>query len=116
MSVQDINTHVDADLDDIEAKLVRTPDFFFTRRGTLDEVEVHQRIRVTDPNLVDWRILVQIEENAELLGHIIPDEDDKRFLRENPIPIVVLGKLLNLLQEHFGLPEIGGAAKKSFPI
>lgn len=113
MSVHDINgTHVDADLDQIEAGLTQRPDYYFTRKGKLDDKDVTQRIRVTDPNKVDWRILVTLEENAELLGHIIPSEDDKRFLRENAIPIEVLGVLLQQLQDHFGLPEIGRGAKK----
>jgi hypothetical protein len=113
-NVTDINSRVDLDLDDVEAKLEHRPDYFFTRKGKLDGEAVTQRIRVTDPNKLDWRILVTLNENAELLGYIIPDSADKVFLRENPIPIEVLGILLGKLQEHFGLPEIG--RRKQLPI
>lgn len=119
-NVYDLNSRVDVDLDVVEAGLQKRPDFFFTRKGNLKNEEtgeleaVTRRIRATDPNKLDWRILATLTENAELLGHIIPDPRDKEFLRENPIPIEVLGILLTKLQEHFGLPQIGG--RKSLPI
>lgn len=120
-NVVGINSRVDLDLDAEEQKLPQRADYFFARKGFVlgddgVKVETTKRIRVTDPNKVDWRILVTLEENVELLGHIIPDEDDKIFLRDNSIPVELLLVLMKKLEEHFKtLPELGGG-RKSLPI
>ena len=120
-NVTDINSRVDLDLDAEEARLPTRPDYFITRKGTVagddgQKVETTKRIRITDPNKVDWRILVTLEENVELLGHIIPDEVDKVFLRDNAIPVELLLVLMKKLEEHFKtLPELGGG-RKQLPI
>lgn len=116
-NVVGITSRVDFDLDVEESKLDVRPDFYFTRKGTKKNEEtgvteeVVQRIRVTDPNKVDWRILVKLEQPIELLGYIIPDHEDKVFLRENPIPVELLLVLMRKLESHFTLPELGGGRK-----
>ena len=128
-NVVDINSRVDVDLDAEQSKLDKKPDFYFTRNGRTpaeghtwelaDEGnESHwkpvenYRIRVTDPNLVDWRILATLEEEVEILGHIIPDEEHKEFLRHNAIPIAVLAILVEKIIAHFGRPKQLGTGKR----
>lgn len=119
-NVTSLNSHVDLDLDSVEAGLEQRRDMFVTRRGkvlnpdTSEYEDVQKRIRITDPNRVDWRILATLESNIEVFGHIVPEIEDKEFLRENPIPIEVLGILVDRIGKHFGMPEIGG--RKTLPI
>jgi hypothetical protein len=120
-NVRDINSKVDLDLDAEEAKLPTRPDYFVTRRGLItdpqtgEETQGTKRIRFTDPNKVDWRILATLNDNAELIGHIVPDAEDKAFLRSNPIGIELLLRLLEKLKDHFkSLPELGGG--KQLPL
>lgn len=128
-NVVDINSRVDVDLDAEESKIERKPDFFFTRNGrvpaegyswdTADEdVEDNWRpvekfrIRVIDPNLVDWRILAGLDEEIELLREIIPEEEHKEFLRHNKIPVAVLEVLVKKIVGHFGRPDALGTGKR----
>lgn len=117
-NVVNFDSVVDVDLDVEQSNLPKRRDFYFVRKGKVEvdgvKQDVTQRIRVTDPNLVDWRILATLEDNIEILRHIIPDEDDKIFLRENPIAIELMGVLVQKIGKHFGMPEIGG--RKSLPI
>lgn len=128
-NVVDINSRVDVDLDLEETKLEKKPDFFFTRDGRMPAEGVSdpdperdedwapvakRRLRVTDPNLVDWRILAGLDDEVEILGEIIPEEDDKVFLRNNPIPVAVLEILVKKIIAHFGRPDALG--KKRLPI
>lgn len=127
-NVVDINSRVDVDLDAEESKLEKKLDFHFTRNGrkpaegkTWDDADekvdedwtaAQVRIRVTDPNLLDWRILATLEEEVEIIGHIIPDEEDKEFLRHNVIPIAVLAILVQKIMGHFGRPKELGSGKR----
>lgn len=116
-----INSKVDLDLDAEESNLPQRPDYFVTRRGKIRNAETGEtevgtkRLRFTDPNKVDWRILATLNDNSELLGHIVPDPEDKEFLRNNPIGIELLLVLMKKLEGHFkSLPELGGG--KQLPI
>lgn len=128
-NVVDINSRVDVDLDLEESKLEKKPDFYFTREGRMPlegiadpdpENEAHwgpvtkRRLRVTDPNLVDWRILAGLEDEVEILREIIPDENDKVFLRNNPLAVAVLKILVDKIIAHFGRPDALG--QKRLPI
>jgi nicotinic acid phosphoribosyltransferase len=69
-----------------------------------------RRIELSDPNMVDWKILAEMEAPVELLRHVTTSEEDRKFLRDNPMPIILLKEVMDRFARHFGLPEMGKGA------
>jgi hypothetical protein len=128
-NVVGITSRVDFDLDAEEQKLEKRPDLYVTRVGRVPkegidpeeldpdnpdhwETGVKVRLRITDPNRVDWRILVGLDDEIELLRYIVPEESDKDFLRNNVIPVELMLVFVKKIVSHFGRPEAMGTGKK----
>lgn len=67
-------------------------------------------IELGDPNLVDWKILAEMQQPIELLRHVTKSDEDRKWLRDNPLPIEGLHRLMDKYAAHFKLPELGKGA------
>lgn len=64
-------------------------------------------IQMIDPNDLDWRDLINIEDPSHFLRYAIA-EDDKAWLREQAIPGWKFAKLIEGYVQHYGLDEQQG--------
>jgi nicotinic acid phosphoribosyltransferase len=67
-------------------------------------------IELGDPNLVDWKILAAMEQPIELLKHVTKSDEDRAWIRNHPLPIEGLHRLMDKYAAHFKLPELGKGA------
>lgn len=93
-----LNEKVTVNLDTIEYE---TPDekFSFVLAG--------RRMELDDPNLVDWKILAELQAPIELLKHVTQSDEDRAWLRTHKLPIEGLKRLMDAYVQHYGLPEMG---------
>ena len=106
-NVTDINSHVDFNMDTVEVE-TRTP-FYFAMK---DKDGNPRRIKMSDPNLIDWKLILEMEKPIELLREAL-SEDDKAFLRDNPVPAVKFNKLMEEFFKHYGFNLAQGKAAAS---
>jgi hypothetical protein len=95
-----LDEDVTIDLDAIE--YAQFSEFSFKLAG--------RRIVLGDPNLVDWKTLAEMQQPIELLKHVIKDEEDRTWMREHPLPIEGLKRLMDKYSKHYELPEMGKGA------
>jgi hypothetical protein len=106
-NVSDINSHVDLNLDTIELE-TRKPYHFSLK----DKDGNPRRIRMSDPHLIDWKIILEMEKPIELLREVL-SEEDKEFLRDNPIPAEKFNILMESFFKHYGFSLAQGKAAAS---
>jgi len=106
-NVTDINSQVDLNLDTIELEKRRP--FFFSMKDTEGNP---RRIRMSDPHLIDWKTILEMEKPIELLREVL-SEDDKEFLRENPIESEKFNVLMERFFKHYGFNLQQGKAAAS---
>lgn len=64
-------------------------------------------ITFTDPSELDWKTILDIDHPVMFLRHCVPDEEDRKFLREAKIPGYAFNKLMEGFQRHYGLGDKG---------
>lgn len=106
-NVTDINTHVDMNLDTVETEKRRP--FYFSMTGKDGNV---RRIRMSDPHDLDWKTILEMEKPIELLREVL-SEDDKEFLRHNPIKAEKFNLLMEGFFKHYGFNLSQGKAAAS---
>lgn len=82
----------------------------YEKKDEFSFVLAGRRIVLTDPNLVDWKILAEMQRPIELLKHVTVSDEDRTWLREHPLPIEGLHQLMDKYAKHYGLPEMGKGA------
>jgi hypothetical protein len=105
--VTDINSHVDFNLDTVETEK-RKP-FHFSMSGKDGTV---RRIRMSDPHKIDWKTILEMEKPIELLREVL-SEEDKAFLRDNPIDAEKFNLLMEKFFSHYGFNLAQGKAAAS---
>lgn len=96
------NDKIDLNLDTVELEK-RTP-FAFSLAG--------RRMVMSDPHLIDWKELVELEKPIMLLRHVLTEED-RDFLKENPIPAEKFNMLMERFFKHYGFDLNQGKADAS---
>lgn len=106
-NVTDINERVDFNLDTVETE-TRKP-FYFAKK---DKDGNPRRIKMTDPHLIDWKIILEMEKPIELLREVL-SEEDKAFLRDNPVGAEKFNLLMEAFFKHYGFNLAQGKAAAS---
>lgn len=106
-NVTDLNARVNLNLDTVETE-TRTP-YYFAMSG---KDGVPRRIRLSDPHKIDWKTILEMEKPIELLREVLTDED-KAFLRENPIDAEKFNILMEDFFKHYGFNLQQGKAAAS---
>jgi nicotinic acid phosphoribosyltransferase len=99
MSPAPLDEQLDFDLDALEVK----------NRGVFRFKLEGRVITLSDPNRVDWKILAEMQQPIELLKHVA-NLEDREWLREHPIPIEDLKRVMDKYAQKFELPEMGKGA------
>lgn len=97
----DTNKSVTLNLDTIEYEAPKEK-FSFVLAG--------RRMELDDPNMVDWKILAEMQAPVELLKHVTQSDEDRTWLRDHKLPVEGLKRLMDSYARHYGLPEMGKGA------
>lgn len=106
-NVTDINAHVDFNLDTVETEK-RKP-FYFNLTGKDGNP---RRMKMSDPHEIDWKTIIEMEKPIELLREVL-SEEDKEFLRDNPIGAEKFNLLMEAFFKHYGFNLSAGKAAAS---
>jgi hypothetical protein len=106
-NVADINAHVDLNLDTVETEKRRP--FYFSMTGKDGQV---RRIKMGNPHDIDWKTILEMERPIELLREVLSD-DDRDFLRNNPIKAEKFNILMENFFKHYGFNLAQGKAAAS---
>lgn len=101
-NAENINNHkVSLNLDTLEREDPREP-FSIVISG--------KRIVMSDPSDLDWKVLMDLNENnpMQFFRYVVAPDDQAHFKKAD-IPGWKMRKLMELYQEHYGLDNLGNA-------